>query len=322
MNRISFFSSLYKNSEGLIEIRPLPGKPGFFKIDDLHAVNSYCKRYQRSNLYFGVATRDGKGGKKGNIVHIPACWCDVDFKDISMNKFADHLKKFPYKPSAIILSGNGAHLYWVFTEPLEKKEIPIVEDINRRIAQSLAGDSNAIDASRILRIPNTINHKYPKPVKVHRLDEFLYEPDNFLGLLPEVIYTNEKDIKDIKNDAIKKILGCDFIKWCKDNPADVSEPLWYALISNAICVRPGGFSLCHQLSKGHPKYNKRETDLKIHQALDASSPHTCDYIKSNGYKCTRKCSVKSPAGLLLIQAGYQKNEVPIVKNSRVNVHFS
>jgi len=323
MDRATFFSSLYKNSEGRIEIRPLPGKPGFFKLDDFSGIDSYCHRYKKSNLYFGVATRDGKGGRKENIIHIPACWVDVDFKDISMDDFAKRLKKFPYRPSVIVLSGNGTHLYWFFREPLKKKEMLTVEDLNRRIAKSLAGDLNACDAARILRIPETINHKYPKPVKVHRLDAFTYEPENFLDILPEVPPPTSSNIKNIKGNAIDKIMSCDFLNWCKNNSPDVSEPLWYALVSNVICIRPEGYSLCHKLSKGYPGYSREETDRKIHQALDASAPHTCEYIQSNGFNCSRNCNVKAPAVLLLKnQLDRQRNAAPDTKDSRANVSFS
>lgn len=91
--------------------------------------------------------------------------------------------------------------------------------------------------------------------------------------------------------------GCEFVNWCKDNPAAVPEPLWYALISN-VARLPGGRSLCHEISRGHPKYDQGETDAKILQALDASAPHTCSWIKTNGYDCRKSCRMKAPIVLL------------------------
>jgi hypothetical protein len=92
------------------------------------------------------------------------------------------------------------------------------------------------------------------------------------------------------------ILDCAFVKYCEADPSYVSEPLWYALLSNVARVA-GGPSLCHQLSKYHPKYTPEETNAKILQALDRSGPHTCNWIRNNGYNCPRECPVKSPAGL-------------------------
>jgi len=76
--------------------------------------------------------------------------------------------------------------------------------------------------------------------------------------------------------------SCKFMNFCADSPEKVSEPLWYAMISNIVSIRPGGYSIAHKLSKGHPGYDRSETDQKIHHALDATGPHTCEYIMSNG----------------------------------------
>lgn len=125
---------------------------------------------------------------------------------------------------------------------------------------------------------------------------------------------NGEAIKKARKGA-KRILDCDFIKWCKEEPAKVPEPLWYSLISNLVCVRPGGYSLCHEVSRGYPDYNQSETDAKIHQAMDASGPHTCAHIQQNGFKCNRDCGVKSPAGLLFNKTGVPQD----VKQSRIKV---
>ncbi|MBW2044466.1 MAG: hypothetical protein JRI96_06210 [Deltaproteobacteria bacterium] len=103
------------------------------------------------------------------------------------------------------------------------------------------------------------------------------------------------------SQGIESLLKCDFIRWCKEQPENVPEPLWYALISNLVSIRPGGYTLCHQFSKGHPKYNARETDAKILHALDSCGPHTCEYIKKNGFRCQGNCGVKSPAALMFAQ---------------------
>ncbi|MBU4427425.1 MAG: hypothetical protein L6406_14980 [Desulfobacterales bacterium] len=100
---MKFFETLYQFSEGKIEVRALPSKKqAFFEISDLPGIMSFCKQNEKDHLYFGVATRDGKGGKKENIVNIPCVWADVDFKDTSREILADRLSKFPFKPSLIV----------------------------------------------------------------------------------------------------------------------------------------------------------------------------------------------------------------------------
>lgn len=93
------------------------------------------------------------------------------------------------------------------------------------------------------------------------------------------------------------LFQCGFIRYCRDNPATLPEPLWYAMISN-VARTTGGISLCHQLSQEHPGYSAAETNQKMMQALDASGPHTCAWIKSNGFDCGQACGVKAPVGLI------------------------
>jgi hypothetical protein len=135
-----------------------------------------------------VATRDGKGGTKDNIIHFPALWCDADFKDIDRKDLFKRLKDFPFSPSIIVKSGGGAHLYWQLDEPVDKGDISKIEECNRRIAQHFGGDMNATDAARILRVPGTKNRKYKpaRDVKVSQIDQFFYILDDFLDILPEV----------------------------------------------------------------------------------------------------------------------------------------
>ena len=159
--RHDFFSTLFSCCDGYIEVRVLPlGKQHYFALDDYTGIDSYCERNERYDLCFGVATRDGKGGRKDNIIHIPAVWCDLDFKDTPIEECHNRIRSFPFKPSIAVHSGGGYHLYWLLPEPATRDHIPMVEDVNRRIAHFLGGDMAATDASRILRIPGTTTWKY------------------------------------------------------------------------------------------------------------------------------------------------------------------
>jgi len=139
------------------------------------------------------------------------------------------------------------------------------------------------------------------------LDELIKE----WNLEREMVSTNGYNGSAPKSEKTDKILECDFVKWCKENPEKVSEPLWYSLISNVISIRPGGVSFCHQLSRNYPEYSRAETDSKILQALDSSAPHTCNHIKSNGFKCQKDCGVKAPASFIYQKGnGDPTNETP------------
>jgi hypothetical protein len=152
-----------------------------------------------------------------------------------------------------------------------------------------------------------------KRVPEARLDELIEEWD----LNPHEVPSGGSAAGGSNGKVREKIMGCAFVKWCKDQPAKVPEPLWYALISNLVCLRPGGYSLCHELSKGYPGYNPSETDMKIHQAMDASGPHTCGYIRRMGFDCPQECPVRAPAALAFQKTGDPRND----SDSRIEVHF-
>jgi replicative DNA helicase len=208
-----FFEILYQFCEGNIEIRPLPGKQGFFPLDDHKEIENHCKLFADKNLYFGVATRNG-GGTKEHVANFPALWCDVDFKQTPRKILADRLKGFPFKPSISVNSGGGVHLYWLLKEPAQKTDIAKIEDINRRIAASLGGDANACDAARIMRIPGTLNRKYvpPRKCEATRFDNFYYDLNDFLEILPAA------EQNDILKDTSRHYTG-----WLQDLMAGVTD---------------------------------------------------------------------------------------------------
>jgi hypothetical protein len=299
----SFFSTLFEFTEGSLELRALPGGIRIFlNPSDTSRRQAFCEEHKDRNLYFGCATRDNTGGKKENLVNIPMTWCDVDFKSTSFEAFKKNFSGFPFSPSACVESGGGLHLYWKLREPLSKEDIPALENVNQRLASYLGGDPSSCEAARVLRIPNTFNFKYqpPREVKLAVLNNNTYELSDF-DFLPEAREAiGYKASSEYDNSAdIEAILKCRFIEWCKQHPAEVSEPLWYAMLSNLVQIRPGGVTLCHEFSKGHPGYRPKDTDNKILHALDSSKPHSCEYINANGFDCKRNCFTNSPVGLSL-----------------------
>jgi putative DNA primase/helicase len=160
LNRNTFFKTLYEYCDGWIEFRPIPViDRHFFQVDDIDQLEDRCQQHADKNLFFGVATRDGNGGEKKNVVEIPAVWCDNDLKITPKSEIKQRAERFPFNPSAIVFSGGGYHFYWILQEPEGPEAIDQVEDANRRIAYALGGDFNSVDAARILRIPSTKNHK-------------------------------------------------------------------------------------------------------------------------------------------------------------------
>jgi len=208
-----FLEALYDGiGAGFIEIRPLlddddprkntpDGKKlqyrqrKFFRWPD--AVVD-CVKYvsalngKEFHLYFGVALRKNtSGGGKSDVGCCTAVFADIDFKDIDPEEARKLLSEFPFKPSIIVKSGNGLHVYWLLKEPVLEADFPKLEAINRGMLKYMRAQVGPQDVSRILRLPGTLNikKKYPNPKPVTTVTFFhpenRYILDDFEQYLPQ-----------------------------------------------------------------------------------------------------------------------------------------
>lgn len=172
-------------SDGYIEIRPIPHDSKYRCWIPLSPMQIPPLPLDK-NIFIGVATRQNGKGTKDAIIQIPAVWADIDFKATPEAEAKKRLASFSLKPSIHVHSGHGWHLYWLLKTPAVSNDIPQIEDINQRISNYFDGDHGAKDASRVLRLPGTMNVKYSPPrlarlVKsdpnlLHKMEDFLFLP--------------------------------------------------------------------------------------------------------------------------------------------------
>lgn len=105
------------------------------------------------------------------------CFVYMDVDNISELEVLENelLPRFALKPSIIVSSGSGFHLYWLLDKP---QKLPPVESGKKydiasirlaRIIQTFGknfGGDNVADPARLLRIPNTINPKNNNPCTI------------------------------------------------------------------------------------------------------------------------------------------------------------
>jgi hypothetical protein len=111
-----------------------------------------------NDVYVGVALRDGQvNGGRAAISSSHLVWVESDDA-----LTARRLRAFPHPPTMIIASGTLGHmqLYWLLDRPHPMCD---VESANRRLATVLAGDLGCAEGARILRPPDTLNHKHDPP---------------------------------------------------------------------------------------------------------------------------------------------------------------
>ena len=123
----------------------------------------------KGNYFFGVCPREIKDGTEAGVKVINSFWVDID---VTFELAMDRLKSFPKKPSIVISSGHGAHVYWLLKElePIKSN----TKGVLKGLSLALDGDK-CFDLPRILRIPGTKNLKYPNNPK--DVQVIIFEPD-------------------------------------------------------------------------------------------------------------------------------------------------
>ena len=139
------------------------------------------------------------------VAGIVGLWADLDLKSDAHPKAAlpatveDAMKILPdeFPPTFVVRTGNGAHAWWLFREPLIFES-----DEDRRNAGALAlrwqsllrlnaaahgwAFDRLADLARVLRVPGTKNCKdpaNPKPVAIQSQTDRRYNPSDFVEFL-------------------------------------------------------------------------------------------------------------------------------------------
>lgn len=301
---INLFNCLYQNvpDEGNINFRFKDKNElvteEFLAINcESEEITNLLEKHQNDNCWYGVNLRNGAKGTKETISHIVAAHLDHDNITLEVQK---KLSEF-LKPTITVQSSypNHRQLLWVFKEPYERDQIQKTENINQRLIGYFGGDPGTHDASRVLRIPGTINYKYPDhpECKIIELNpDCQYSLDDF-DILPEADIPPEGDesTDKIYLDRLGKIMQCSFLQHCDTDRKTLSEQEWYKMVC-ILAHQTGGAKLIHSLSRGYPKYSQQETDKKIVHAINDGGPAKCIKIKSL-YDCGRDCGITSPVML-------------------------
>lgn len=205
-----FLESLFDDldSKFLIEIRELydnSNKNFFYRsLDELLEL---YKPDLEKHCYFGISSRGHKKNTKGktsgensNCVDVKALWFDFDY--ITLDEVKDRIKIFDIKPSYIISSGNGYHVYYILEERIEtEKVVKILRPLTKRIG----ADMRVATHSKILRLPGTVNKKNDSWCEIIEINRVEYPFEYFEKMVDiDEEQLTEKTIK-ISNAELSKI---------------------------------------------------------------------------------------------------------------------
>jgi len=333
-----FFSTLYATvKEGHVEIRPFTrnGKLAnrqrvFLPANDSAALAQHVVSLGSSlHTYFSVCTRtdEGKRLRRGTLDHVDsltALWADLDVKTFGgLNRARNALDRFPLSPSILVFTGHGYHAYWLLEEPisLATSGRAAPQAVLKSLQVNVLGSDDVSDLARVLRAPWSYNLKdaeYPPLAKVLSIHEIRYRWDSILELLPwrEALPKSDSsacgEMADGRYHGIDEVMGSDFIYYCREHAKTLSEPLWYAMITNLIGFRGGRLAI-HDLSQFHPTYSVQATQSKIAHALkDAPGPHSYAYIADHGF---RSSDLSDPSLLSPASRGFIRQRVAEVATS-------
>lgn len=275
-------------------------------------------------IYFALATFKetftNKNGKlrlkrtQKNVERLKAIWLDIDFKDCPAKELVPKLGEFIKttglpKPSMVVNSGGGLHVYWCCNEPMEVDEwVPLAEGLKQLCKEhDLPADHVCTsDAARVLRPVGTHNRKrgvdevrlvagVGKEYTYGELLEPMPEVDN--SALPAHLRGKGVDTSEYSDNGFaprevntkEVIKNCNVLRYIlKTGGEEQSEPEWNATLL-LLRFLPDGAKFVHPMSKKHIDYTPTATQEKWQEKLEAdvSGPPLCKTLEQYGH--TERC---------------------------------
>jgi len=179
-------------------------------FQNIDSAIKFAESLRERDLYVGVGLSGQDHGAtrrcpSNEVAGIFGLWADLDLKSEAHSKTAlpatveDALKILPEQlpPTFVVRTGNGAHAWWLFREPLifeSEEERRDAGNLALRWQSLLRANAAAhgwafdrlADLARVLRVPGTQNCKDPanlKPVSIHSQTGRRYNPSDFAECL-------------------------------------------------------------------------------------------------------------------------------------------
>ena len=280
------------------------------------------------NAYYGLATfKESNSRKVTNVNELKSFFLDLDCgesKDYpSQNEALQDLRRFCKElrlPKPLLVnSGRGVHVYWILDESIAPHEwVPVAERLKKLCKEKnlLADPAVTADAARVLRIPDTHNHKSNPPTDVGYFGTHVPEPislEKFSNLLGMDLIPVPKKLEPLPASAVMETLmgnkqfkfkdiitresSCAQLVDIVKNQDECSEPIWRAGLSIAKFCSDGQ-KAAHVMSKRHPEYSAEETQDKFDKI---KGPYLCSHFDEFKPDVCTQCphwgKIKSPITL-------------------------
>jgi hypothetical protein len=141
-------------------------------------VNEVLNRNGQRMITVGLAPRcriPGKGrtGHNQDILQVGCIWAGLDNAKAPGGPIdiIGRIKSFPLRPSVVVNSGYGYHVYFAFHSPLSTGELLTWSELIRGLRTALHIDTRT-DLCEVMRLPGTLNIKEPHLLPCEILEEY------------------------------------------------------------------------------------------------------------------------------------------------------
>jgi len=298
-----------------------------FKFGSISELNTFLEQHKKTkNLYFGTGVFDGRRTISSTKLK-KSLYLDLDCGE-GPNKYATkrdaaialsqwYTHHF-IKPSIVVDSGGGIHAYWTFDTAVSLTRWQAMADEfkQRCINGGLVIDPAVpADGARVMRAPNTLNHKRMAVARILSSKEHDYSPEKIedaLGLHRRatlaLVVNNDDLFGGVKFNqqewsAAKMIAGCPmYADAYSTGGADLPEMLWTQQL-HVLAYCKDGEDWVHEISKSYKGYSAPETQMKWNQRLQHKNrvgPTKCETFSQwspHCQTCPHKAHITTPLQL-------------------------
>ena len=196
---VTYLDTLHSNSNGWITKAEISNgyRQWHYKYKDLLEQD-----FEQENIYISVNTFYSTFRRLEYLKELKAQFIDLDIyktkftkEQILMQLEYDYFNKSIPRPNLIIDSGRGLYLIWLLNA-VPSKALPLWKAIEEYLYKELkqfGADRQALDPTRVLRVPGSINSKSNSTVKIIEEYDYIYDLREIQSeYLPEL---EEKKVK-------------------------------------------------------------------------------------------------------------------------------
>lgn len=178
---INYLDALHSNSKGWITKAEMNCgyKQWHYRYNELLEQN-----FDQENVYVSLNTFYSTFRRLEYLKELKAQFIDLDIyktgftkEQIIMHLEAEHFNKTIPRPNLIIDSGRGLYLIWLLNS-VPSKALPLwkaIEEYLYSVLKQFGADRQALDPTRVLRVPGSINSKSNTKVEVIDYYDYLYD---------------------------------------------------------------------------------------------------------------------------------------------------